>query len=205
MLLLATSSNVRLHGWADRPHPDGSPDQRDCAIRASVVPSPGLSLVPGARNPRRLSTSAFNCCCGIRSSPFDTNRGAPRCHRLRRNVVTQTDLRRAHASAPNAHSEPASPSPVQATDAANGAPGTTRTCDLGIRRPLLYPPELRRQCAGQSIQHRLLGRRRRHNAPEKCLRTRKIGYRVGLDTRTTPAGHRSLTATMRVPDVEGCT
>ncbi len=33
-----------------------------------------------------------------------------------------------------------------------GAPGTTRTCDLGIRRPLLYPPELRRQCAGQSIQ-----------------------------------------------------
>src|SRR6202012_115084 len=32
------------------------------------------------------------------------------------------------------------------------APGTTRTCDLGIRRPLLYPPELRRQCAGQSIQ-----------------------------------------------------
>ncbi len=32
------------------------------------------------------------------------------------------------------------------------APGTTRTCDLGIRRPLLYPPELRRQCAGQSIE-----------------------------------------------------
>ncbi len=32
------------------------------------------------------------------------------------------------------------------------APGTTRTCDLGIRRPLLYPPELRRQCAGQFIQ-----------------------------------------------------
>jgi hypothetical protein len=33
-----------------------------------------------------------------------------------------------------------------------GASGTTRTCDLGIRRPLLYPPELRRQCAGQSIE-----------------------------------------------------
>jgi hypothetical protein len=31
------------------------------------------------------------------------------------------------------------------------APGTTRTCDLGIRRPLLYPPELRGQCAGESI------------------------------------------------------
>jgi hypothetical protein len=35
------------------------------------------------------------------------------------------------------------------------APGTTRTCDLGIRRPLLYPPELRRQCAGQSSQSQL--------------------------------------------------
>lgn len=34
------------------------------------------------------------------------------------------------------------------------APERTRTSDLGIRRPLLYPPELRRQCAGQSIQPR---------------------------------------------------
>jgi Phage integrase family len=32
------------------------------------------------------------------------------------------------------------------------APGRNRTGDLGIRRPLLYPTELRRQCAGQSIQ-----------------------------------------------------
>jgi hypothetical protein len=36
------------------------------------------------------------------------------------------------------------------------------------------------------------------------LTERKIGYGVSLDTRTTPAGNRPLTATRRVPDVEGC-
>lgn len=83
------------------------------------------------------------------------------------------------------------------------APGTTRTCDLGIRRPLLYPPELRRQCAGQSIQTWIQDQSRRHDGSEKSSATPKIGYGVSLDTRTTPAGKRPLTATTRVPDVEG--
>ena len=83
------------------------------------------------------------------------------------------------------------------------APGTTRTCDLGIRRPLLYPPELRRQCAGQSIeQRRWIGSVGRH-AHESPSRARVIGYGVGLDTRTTSVGKQLLTATERVPDVEG--
>ena len=33
----------------------------------------------------------------------------------------------------------------------DGAPGRNRTCDLGIRRPLLYPTELRRQRVRQCI------------------------------------------------------
>src|SRR5271165_3911643 len=37
--------------------------------------------------------------------------------------------------------------------ALTSAPGPTRTGDLGIRRPLLYPAELRRQ-PGKSIQRR---------------------------------------------------
>lgn len=101
------------------------------------------------------------------------------------------------------HTPQQSPWSLRVTDAPVGAPGTTRTCDLGIRRPLLYPPELRRQCAGQSIESRKIKGRRRHNAPEKSLSKPEIGYGVSLDTRTTPAGHRPLTATRRVPDVEG--
>lgn len=85
------------------------------------------------------------------------------------------------------------------------APGTTRTCDLGIRRPLLYPPELRRQCAGQSIQPRNIKRHSRHNTRERCLSQLRMGYCVSLDTRTTSAGNRPLTAMRRVPDVEGWT
>src|ERR1700756_4139614 len=82
------------------------------------------------------------------------------------------------------------------------APGTTRTPDLGIRRPLLYPPELRRQCAGQSIQRR--SPRISGNATrEKSSRAAPIGYGVSLDTRTTPVDKQPLTATKRVHNVEG--
>jgi hypothetical protein len=83
------------------------------------------------------------------------------------------------------------------------APGTTRTCDLGIRRPLLYPPELRRQCAGQSIQRHEPNNLRRRDAPEKSSRAALIGYGVSRDTRTSPADHQPLTATRRVHNVEG--
>jgi hypothetical protein len=83
------------------------------------------------------------------------------------------------------------------------APGTTRTCDLGIRRPLLYPPELRRQCAGQSIEQRVRIRLGDATRDEKSSAAPNIGYGVTLDTRTTLAGNQPLTATMRVPDVEG--
>lgn len=92
---------------------------------------------------------------------------------------------------------------TKTTTVTAGAPGTTRTCDLGIRRPLLYPPELRRQCAGQSIQTGIQDQCRRHDGSEKSSAAPKIGYGVSLDTRTTPAGKRPLTATTRVPDVEG--
>lgn len=68
------------------------------------------------------------------------------------------------------------------------APGTTRTCDLGIRRPLLYPPELRRQCAGQSIQRwpvrrPAAGARRFAAAPRaKVLPLRQLSVMVGTST-----------------------
>src|ERR1700734_964657 len=38
---------------------------------------------------------------------------------------------------------------------------------------------------------------------EKSSHAADIGYRVDLDTRTTSVGKRLLTATARVPDVEG--
>src|ERR1700760_4226932 len=83
------------------------------------------------------------------------------------------------------------------------APGTTRTCDLGIRRPLLYPPELRRQCAGQWPQRRP-PIRLAAAARMKSVRTPGLSAMVGnLDTRTTPSRNRRLTATKRVPHVEG--
>ena len=119
-------------------------------------------------------------------------------------MITTSGLHPAAAVAPDAQEPLASHLSLEVTDAPVGAPGTTRTCDLGIRRPLLYPPELRRQCAGQSIQSRKIKGRRRHNAPEKSLSAPEMGYGVSLDTRTTPAGHRPLTAAWRVPDVEGC-
>src|SRR6185312_17474411 len=111
-------------------------------------------------------------------------------------------------------SEPASAAPpaqefrkergrANALRQAIGAPGTTRTCDLGIRRPLLYPPELRRQCAGQSIQLcppiRFPAATRAKSLPAPRLSV----IVMDLDTRTTPAGHRPLTATRRVHNVEG--
>src|SRR6516165_810560 len=42
-----------------------------------------------------------------------------------------------------------------------------------------------------------------HDAPEKSSRVALIGYRVGLDTRTTSADNLPLTATRRVHNVEG--
>lgn len=119
-------------------------------------------------------------------------------------MVVRSGPRRAAAIAPDGCQPHVSHPSLEVADAPIGAPGTTRTCDLGIRRPLLYPPELRRQCAGQSIESRKIKGRRRHNAPEKSLSKPEIGYGVSLDTRTTPAGNRPLTATRRVPDVEGC-
>jgi hypothetical protein len=41
------------------------------------------------------------------------------------------------------------------------------------------------------------------DALEKSSAAAIIGYGVSLDTRATPACHGPLTATMRVPDVEG--
>ena len=69
---------------------------------------------------------------------------------------------------------------------------------------MLYPPELRRQCAGQSIQRRRSDTTRRHAARAKTLPPAAIiGYGVTLDTRTTSAGKQPLTATRRVHNVEG--
>jgi hypothetical protein len=78
------------------------------------------------------------------------------------------------------------------------APGTTRTCDLGIRRPLLYPPELRRQCAGQSIQLWAPPRLADATRAKSIARLTKSVIVWKLDTRTTSAGKRLLTATRRV-------
>ena len=69
-----------------------------------------------------------------------------------------------------------------------GAPGRTRTCDLGIRRPLLYPPELRRLTGERDVAHERPGReslrhRRRyavrHGGPRRIGITSVAGPTVG--------------------------
>src|SRR5207253_46917 len=49
-----------------------------------------------------------------------------------------------------------------------GAPGATRTPDLRIRSPTLYPAELRARSAGRSI-HKRSGRRKRFSQAEDEL------------------------------------
>ena len=47
-------------------------------------------------------------------------------------MITTTGRQRAATGAPDAHESLASPWSLRATGAPVGAPGTTRTCDLGI-------------------------------------------------------------------------
>ena len=81
------------------------------------------------------------------------------------------------------------------------APGRNRTCDLGIRRPLLYPTELRRQRAGQSSQrgHPLRRAARAYQMPSGASDW------LLCDPRHSQAAGRCavLRATMPEPECEG--